>query len=573
MPASVILRAGSVCRAPVWAIGALIVCAGEAIAQAPTPVPDLRGTVPGGLTVPGRAATSTPPSTRLPAGSPADDALPSPDLRPALPDDDPTAEPVDPFLDDTPRPAPGERLPVVDGDLTTPDERTSLARDGIVEIGEPPVPQDGTDPTLIDSRPQEEADLFTTPIETTPAGHDPLLFQIEDIDPLRTDRRPGRLFTQEPYDPVGVRVGSFVFFPEFTMAGEATSNVLRLEPADSDVAAEFDSRARLVSNWSIHALEFNARGLTSFHDEFPGEDDAFWNAEVRARLDLGRRTNFQGLVSHDVRQEGRGAIDAAQTGDRAEVTTQTADLTFNHRFNRLSIQLRGGYDDIDFGPSDGGGGATNPNDDRDTQVSTEAARATWEFRPTFSIFGEIETNQRRYDDDAVADGFSRDSNGSRLRAGIDFGSRGQTVRGQMSLGYGMQDMKDAGLGDVGGVVVDADVAWRMNELTTLRFLARSDIFDTNTAGSGGVLSRSAGLEARHAFRRFVIATAGLTYTDYDYNGVPISESELRTSLLLEYYVNREWTLFGQWDHINYDSNQPGSTWSADDLRVGARWRQ
>lgn len=565
--------AGIRLRAPLYALGAAIACAltaiaGPAVAQSETPA--LRGAVRDGFTVPGLATVPSRASNRISPSSPAGDALASPDLRPAIPDDDPTADPLDPFLDDTPRPADGERVPVVDGDMTLPEERTTIARDGIVEVGEPVSPQDGSDPTLIDSRPQEEADLFTTPVENPPPGFDPLLFQIEDIDPLRTDRRPARLFNREPYDPVGVRFGSFVFFPEVSIAGEATNNILRLRPADSDVAAEFSSRARLVSNWRAHALELNATGLTSFHNEYTSEDDAFWNVEARGRVDVSRRTNVQGLIAHDVRQEGRGAIDAARTGDRAQLTTDSADLTVNHRFNRLSVQLRGGYDDIDFGASDG---ATNTNDDRDTEVTTEAVRTTWEFRPTFSVFGEVEMNQRRYNVAAVSDGFSRDSNGERYRAGIDFGSTGEIVRGEVSIGYGAQDLDDAGLSDVSGVLIDANVAWRMSELTTLRFLARSDIFDTNTAGSGGVMARTAGIEARHAFRRYVVATAGLSYTDFDYDNVAIAESELRSTLLLEYYVNRDWTLFGQWDHTNFDSNQPDGTWSADDVRIGARWRQ
>jgi hypothetical protein len=500
-----------------------------------------------------------------------DEALPSPDLRPAIAEDDPTADPVDRLLDDTVRPGDGERAPVVDGDLTLPEER-GLLRDGIVEVGEPAPPVDGADPTLIDSRPREEAELFQS-IENPPAGFDPLLFQIEDIDPLLTDRRPRRLFTREPYDPVGVRIGSFVYFPEVEVAGEATSNVLRQTPAASDVAAEMRTRARLVSNWSVHALEFNATGLTSFHDEFPSEDDAAWNLEARGRLDVSRRTNLQGLVAHDVRQEGRAAIDASQFGDRAEVTTNSADLTLNHRFNRLSLQLRGSYDDIDFGPTTGAGPGGNTNDDRDTQVATQAVRTTWQFKPTFAVFGEVETNQRRYNVAAVSDGFSRDSNGERYRAGIDFGSTGQIVRGEMSLGYGEQDPSDPGLGTVEGILIDANVAWRMNDLTTLLLLARTDIFDTNTAGSAGVISRSMGLEARHSLRRYLVATAGITYTDQDYDDVPIQESILSTALGLEYYVNREWTLFGLWTHTDFDSNQPGGSWTADDVRLGARWRQ
>ncbi len=61
-----------------------------------------------------------------------------------------------------------------------------------------------------------------------------------------------------------------------------------------DVSAEFLSSARLVSNWSAHALELNARCLTSFHDEFPSEDDAAWNVEARGRIDVTRRTNCKG---------------------------------------------------------------------------------------------------------------------------------------------------------------------------------------------------------------------------------------------------------------------------------------
>jgi hypothetical protein len=500
-----------------------------------------------------------------------DEALPSPDLRPAIGDDDPTAEPVDRLLDDTVRPGDGERAPVVDGDLTLPEER-GLVRDGIVDVGEPAPPVDGADPTLIDSRPREEAELFQS-IENPPAGFDPLLFQIEDIDPLLTDRRPRRLFTREPYDPVGVRIGSFVYFPEVEVAGEATSNVLRQTPAASDVAAEMRTRARLVSNWSVHALEFNATGLTSFHNEFPSEDDAAWRLEARGRLDVSRRTNLQGLIAHDVRQEGRAAIDASQFGDRAEVTTNSADLTLNHRFNRLSLQLRGSYDDIDFGPATAASPGGNSNDDRDTKVATQAVRTTWQFKPTFAMFAEFEADQRRYNVAAVSDGFSRDSNGERYRAGIDFGSTGQIVRGEMSLGYGEQDPSDPGLGTVEGILIDANVAWRMSDLTTLLLLARTDIFDTNTAGSAGVISQSLGVEARHSLRRYLVATAGITYTDQDYDDVPIHESILSTALGLEYYVNREWTLFGLWTHTDFDSNQPGGSWTADDVRLGARWRQ
>jgi len=63
-------------------------------------------------------------------------------------------------------------------------------------------------PTVVDTRPREDIDVFENP----PAGFDPLLFQIEDLDPIRSNRATTRLFRLEPYDPVGIQVGSFVLF-------------------------------------------------------------------------------------------------------------------------------------------------------------------------------------------------------------------------------------------------------------------------------------------------------------------------------------------------------------------------
>lgn len=555
------------CRArpALLALGLTALAATAASAQSPER-PQGAGSA---VTIPQRATNPSEASTGIGTSPAVDDTIAAPDLPPAIPSDDPSEDPLDPLLDDTPRPRAGQRPVVQDGDVTLPEER-ALTRDGVIDVGEPLPPEDGTDPTVIDTRDAEDIGLFENP----PAGHDPLLFQIEDIDPLVTDRRPRRLFESEPYDPIGIRIGSFVYFPQMDVAGTATSNVLRTTPSDSDVAAEIKTNSRLVSNWSIHALEIGTTSTTSFHNEFPDEDDRAWSVEGRGRLDIAKRTNLQGLLAHDVRQEGRSAIDANQTGDRAEVTTDSADLTLNHRFNRLSLQMRGSIDDLDYGATSAAPGApVNSNDDRDTRVTTEAIRATWEFKPTFSAFAEVETNQRRYEVAALSDGLSRDSNGERYRAGIDFGSTGKVLRGEVSLGYGEQDPDSPGLSTVEGILIDANLAWRLSEPTTLLFNARTDFYDTNTTGSAGVAARSFGIEARHALRRYLILTGGLTYTDQSYDGVSIDENEFRSSLGFEYFVDREWILFGRYEHIEYASSEPNGDWDSDDVRLGVRWRR
>ena len=273
-----------------------------------------------------------------------------------------------------------------------------------------------------------------------------------------------------------------------------------------------------------------------------------------------------------MRQEGRGAIDAATSGTRPNVTTDQANLTLNHRFNRLSVQLRGAvtdlaYDDITTGL------APSINSDRNSVTTEQAVRASWEFKPTFAVFTEVALNQRAFEKPAQGDLILRDSDGTRTRVGVDFGATSSILRGEVSLGVGTQVPDDARLGDITAFLADGNLAWRMSDLTSLRLTAQTDIFDTNTVGSGGVVSHQVGAEVRHEFRKYLIGTAGVTYTARDFKGVTIEENETIAALGAEYYVNREIILFGRYQHIDFNSSQVLSDYTADDFRLGVRVRR
>lgn len=448
---------------------------------------------------------------------------------------------------------------IVDGETAVSARE---AADGTIDVSEPEAIADGADP-LRDTRPPADLEPFQNP----PAGYDPLLFQVEDIDPATTDRRPARLARFEPYDPIGMRIGSFVFFPEAEIAGLWTDNVLSSPDARSDKAAEIKTTSRLVSNWSMHALELRGTSLNSFYDDFPSEDDRAWGIEARARLDFSRRTNLQAIVGRDKSQEDRSAIDANQVGDRANVTVDRAEAALNHRFNRLSLQLRGAVSDATYSETNGAS-----NRDRDTLETTQAVRAAWEFKPTLSVFAEEELNQREKRA-LPADGISRDSKGSRTRVGLDFGATGAVLRGTISVGYGEQTPDDPRLSSVDAFLFDANLAWRPTEITSFLLTARSDIYETVTFDSGGVVSHTLGLEARHAFRRFLIGSAGVVYTHYDYDATPYKEDQLVTFAGLEYYASPELVLFTRYQHLDFASNDGDGDYQSNEIRAGVRIRK
>ena len=330
-----------------------------------------------------------------------------------------------------PGPAAGQRSVVEDGDPNGPAE-PSAPIDGVLDTPEPTAPEDGADTSVVDTRDQDDAALFQNSAPTP----DPLLYQIEDLDPIVDNRLTSRFFRQEPYDPVGIQIGSFVLFPELELGSSYYSNVFHAPNALSDVTLDVVPAARLVSNWSRHALEFSATGGLSFYNQYPTEDDRDYLLEARGRLDITRRANIQALLSRTQAFEDRSALDASSVGTRAKILTDRAEASYNQRFNRLSMQFRGSVTDYAYGNTEDAGVVTN-NQDRDYTQYEEAARATWEFKPTFSPFVEVAVNHRDYAEAAQSDGINRTSNGQRYRFGVSFGNTGRNSarRSQPRLRY------------------------------------------------------------------------------------------------------------------------------------------
>jgi hypothetical protein len=467
-----------------------------------------------------------------------------------------------------PDPEPAAADADADADVST---EPTMPQDGLLSEPEPQAPVDGLDAASADTRLPDDIQTFN-PTEA-PAGYDPSIFSIEP-EPIE-DRRPERFARLDPYEPVGVRIGTFTLFPEVEFAGAYFDNLLRTSTdRRRDIALETRPAARLTSNWAVHALELGARGFASFHDDLPSEDDRAWTIDARGRLDVTRRTNIEASLSRDVAQESRGTINTRSgTSGRTDVTSDRANLALNHRFNRLSVQLRGAISDRDYSSATDDNGQFVSNDDRDATQKEAAVRATWSFKPEFGVFGEAGIDERGFRAASLSDGVKRDSSGERYRVGISFGNTGQIIRGEAAIGHLRQTFDDWRLPEITGVIVDANVAWRVTGLTSLLFTGRTDIGESTVAGSGGALTRQGGVEVRHAFRRNLVGSAGLTLARADYAGIDLIEDSVTALAGLEYFISRDVTVFGRYAHVDFSTNQAAGNYTADEVRIGVRVRR
>ncbi len=454
-----------------------------------------------------------------------------------------------------------------DGDAASPAEPRGL-QDGIIVVGEPTAARDGIADMSREAREPEDLAAFSSP---SAPPYNPYLYSIE-LDPLR-DRRTHELFNIDPYYALGVRVGGFVVFPEALIGITATNNIFRNSARLADGALEVAANVRAVSDWNRHAVELRASGLATYYDQYPTEDDRSYAFEARTRIDITRRTNLELLALHQVDKDVRGLLNSPLgAAERGNVETDRVAFAFNHRFNRLALQLRGSITDLEFSPVSNLGGGIITNAERNTTQRELAFRTSWWLNNSTAAFAEVGVNGRDYEV-PPDDGILRSSTGERYRVGVTFGPQSNTLRGEVSVGWGRQVPRDDRLSEIAGVIVDANLAWRATALTTLLLTARSDFIDTTTTGSAGALSRQVGLEARHSFRRYLIGFASIKYTVNPYDAVSISERDLTTELGLEYYFNRNAILFARYLHTDYQSTVAGSDYAADTIHVGLRVRQ
>jgi hypothetical protein len=455
-------------------------------------------------------------------------------------------------------PQDGDPIPVVEA---------PAPQDGLIDLSEPTPPIEGEeDITEVDMRSAEDVRAFAA----EPAGYDPLLLQAEETNPVFSESTY-QGFVVDPFPLLGTKIGSFLLFTTVETDVDYNSNIFASPEAFGDTALEVRPAARFASNWSRHALEVRASGDFSFHDRFPSEDDRAYLVEGLGRLDVTSRTNLQGLIAHEEAQESRSAINASSAGTRPNINVDRYRAAFNHRFNRLSVQMRGSIIDTAYS-DDLLDGQLVSNSDRDYTLYEQAVRPKWEFSPYLFLFSDISINQRDYDVAAFSDGILRSSKGERYRVGLSFGDVSQILRGNISLGYGRQTPNSPELPVIDGLLIDADLAWQMTPLTLLQFTATSEVAETTTAGSGGVMERTYGLELRHSFRDYLVGIAGLGYLTRDFVGADTTEDQFTAAVGSEYYMNRWAVLFARYQHTDFQSSLPASSYTVEEVQAGVRLR-
>jgi hypothetical protein len=384
----------------------------------------------------------------------------------------------------------------------------------------------------------------------------------------------------QPYDPIGVRLGSFRLYPSVTVDETFDSNVFRVgNGANSDWYMALRPSLIARSDWSRHAVEAEVSADHTTYDRFDEEDSLSYDAALRGRLDVTERGVLSGEIGASSETRSRGGFDApSRAAGPAAVTRQRGSVSYEQRFNRLvgRASARGSVTDegvaaaLVTDPLVCAGATPPPECLAVSQRFSDRAlglRLGYEWSGALTLYVEGEGNDRGYDEDVGST--ERDSAGYTVKVGVD-ADFGPLLRGGLALGYAEQTPTDGKLASLKGMLIDADLTWAPTALTTITLKAGTGITTTAQEKSIGALETSGEIAIRHEFRRWLAGLASVGYAQRNYAGIALVETEATAKLGLEYAIDSRWALLAEYSHVDFVSSVENRDYTADSIRVGLR---
>lgn len=380
------------------------------------------------------------------------------------------------------------------------------------------------------------------------------------------------------YTPLGLRAGSFLFYPELELVGEYDSNIFRL-PEDfeeDDFITHVKPSVSMNSNWNRHALNAYAGADLAWHDDHSSEDYTDYRLSADGRLDVLRDSAASGAIGYADLHEDRSSTDGRGGVEPTPYTQAYLNLGYQHRFNRMGVKLAYDTETLEYESVRGILGGVIYNGDRDRTRDEFSLRLSYQLRPQFDVFAEGSVNTVDYEDRFDAGGRERSSDGYKLIGGVSIDLT-NLLEGDAYLGYLRQEYDDPLFDDISDPTLGFGLRWMPSGLTTFSANLDRKPQETTSPTASGYLSTIFSLGVDHELKRNILLDGVLSYTSNDYQqnvpGGKEEEDTLRAGLGVKYLFNRRFYAGAGYDYEKRTSDIAIQEYSLHQARVsvGARW--
>jgi hypothetical protein len=367
-----------------------------------------------------------------------------------------------------------------------------------------------------------------------------------------------------PYDPIGVRAGSFFIFPSLTVSEVYDDNVFaESEDEDDDLITLVEPLVRVESNFSRHSLAFETGGEVAFHINEEDEDYEDFYGAADGRLDITRNSNLTGGIEAGREHEDRDDVEDDPTDDLSEFWRYQGDLSFYQAFNRLNFRVGGNVSRRDF--------VDEEESDRDIIIYNGIVRTGFFVSPRINTFVQGLYNIQRRDQTPDDAGVDRDSEGWGVSVGTELGFT-ELLVGELGFGYRWQTFEEDDFDDESGFGFNGGLTWLPTQLTTARLTAGSDFEPTDTDGAESRFRNFGLLEVEHELLRNVILTGLVGYSRDDFEGIERVDDTLDAGAGISYLLNRNFSIDGGYTFTKRWSDIETEEFQRNLIRIGVTAR-
>lgn len=369
------------------------------------------------------------------------------------------------------------------------------------------------------------------------------------------------------YDPLGIRAGSFLFFPSIGALGVYDDNVFATEDnEDDDYGLILSPDLLVTSNFSRHSLNFRAGAEFGLWQDFSDNDYQDAHAETSGHLDITRDDRLSGGLGIYRQHDDRSDPDDTGTDEPTVFYRGVGRLGYRHNFNRIYTQIDGQVQRRDYQDNN------NVNeDDRDRNVYDARARLGYRISPRFGAFLQGGYQVTKYDTREDNTDIDRDSTGWNVDVGTEIDITG-LLFGELGIGYTQRNPEDSDLDGFDGIGGGGRLTWNVTPLTTLIFDASGEINETTVTFDGDTASanfqKRVGVDATHELLRNVLLNANLAVQRDDFEGTSRTDDSLFAGAGVSYLINRNLSLGLTYDFSTRDSDANSEDYTRNIIRLG-----
>lgn len=376
----------------------------------------------------------------------------------------------------------------------------------------------------------------------------------------------------DAYAPVGIRGGSFMFFPSVDLSTAYDTNPQRIPGGAGSMYFVVAPELQVQSNWSRHSLTADISGyyMDYTNNTFqPSLNRPYFNSRIDGRVDVTRDTQIllENRVLVTTENPGNPNLPAG-LATLPIVTTVGGTAGLSQDLGRLNLTFKGTVDRSMFASSQLTDGESSSNADQNYNQYAAIARATYAINPELKPFVEVQADTRVHDEEFDSNGQARNSDGESAKFGATLAMAG-SLTGEMAIGYMQREYQDPNLPPISGPSLDGALIWQATALTTAKFTATSIINESILDGVSGSFSRDVGLEVDHALRQWLIANVMAGYGHDDYVGLGRDDNRYYVAGGLTYKFSREVQLKGELRHDWLTSNVSGVAYDSTSVLLGA----